>query len=253
MKAFRSLNSWHRAARLATLVIVFAAGWVVVARARNTESALAQSAAVPPYALFQYSTLTGTGNTITAALLPVVTASGTIYQNVTIQFNVDASGNLTVAPGYPLVIPAPPPVVSQFLAGTYTGPSNILNGNAMVTVNGPGVTAGGTTVWMLHASPGADPCTYPTSITWYVGPIGTNPLAGRIKNAHIPTSNGNEFFGIAGPAPCSISENNWPDSALVGLSQSGKSLSIESFSTYNGTTVPTDHNSPVDEIPYTLP
>ncbi len=245
-------NSWRRAARLVVLVIVFAAAWVVVARARTTETALAQ-AATPPYTLFQYSTLTGSGNTITATQLPVVTAGGTIYQNVTVQFDVDAAGNLTISPGFPQIVPSSRSIVSNFLAGNYTGPSNILSGNAKVTVAGPGVTSGGTTAWSLAASTGADSCTYPTTATWYVGPIGTNPLAARIKKAGIPTSNGNLFFGFGGPVPCGGSQDNWPDDGLVGVTQVGKTLTIESFSTRSGGLTPTDHNSPVDTITYTTP
>src|SRR5215472_12824105 len=86
--------------------------------------AVAALPATPPYALFQYASITGSGNTITASWVPVVTTSGnTIYKNVTLQFNVDASGNLTLASGFPQVIPAPVVQVSSFMAGNYVGPN----------------------------------------------------------------------------------------------------------------------------------
>ena len=110
----------------------------------------------PPYALFQYASLTGSGNTITATQVPVVTATGvTVYENLTLQFNVDSNGNLTLAPGYPQSIPAPAILTSGFKPGTYVGPSNVLAGKALITVSGPGVSAGGATTWSLSAAPGA--------------------------------------------------------------------------------------------------
>src|SRR5207247_9518152 len=63
----RNLNAWHRAARLATFVMAFTAVGAVVARAQTQN---------PPYSLFQYSTLTSSGNTITAGRVPLVTAAG---------------------------------------------------------------------------------------------------------------------------------------------------------------------------------
>jgi hypothetical protein len=127
MTAFCSrISSWRRAARLTTFVMVFGAAWVAGARAQT-----------PPYTLFQYSTITSSGNTITATQLPVVTATGTIYQNVTLLFDVDSSGNLTLAPGYPMVVPSTRPIMSAFKAGTYVGAPTILGGKATITVSGP--------------------------------------------------------------------------------------------------------------------
>src|SRR5580692_8553620 len=89
-----------------------------------TGSAFVVDAQTPPYALFQYSTLTGTGNTITATQVPLVIATGvTVYVNLTLQFAVDSSGNVTIVSGYPQEIPAPTVVISDFKAGTYAGPS----------------------------------------------------------------------------------------------------------------------------------
>ena len=89
----------------------------------------------PPYALLQQATLTGSGNTITATQIPVVTASGVVvYVNAAIQFNVDANGNLTVAPGFPQMTAAPSTIVSNFKAGRYVGPSNVLGGKAALVI-----------------------------------------------------------------------------------------------------------------------
>jgi hypothetical protein len=231
-----SLNLWRRSARLAAFVIVLAAAWVAGARAQT-----------PPYALFQYSTITGSGNTITATQLPVVTTSGTVYQNVTLLFDVDASGNLTLAPGYPEVVKSPRPFTANFVPGTYVGPSTILSGKAIITVSGPSVGPGGITEWSLSAPTGADPCSYPSSAVWYAVPaLANSPLAARLSKAGI-TSTAVQY-GVGG-SQCSTDGYDWEQNTLLGFSQtSGTTLAISSY-TYDGVT---DYNTARDTITYTL-
>src|ERR1700733_12617407 len=191
------MNLWHRAVRLATFAIVFAASWVSGARAQT-----------PPYALFQNSTITGSGNTITATHLPVITSGGIIYQNVTLLFDVDAEGNLTLASGYPQVVKAPRPNMSAFRAGTYVGPPTILGGKATITVSGPSVGPGGVTEFSLSAATGADPCTYPSSATWYVvgSVLANNPLASRLKTDGITSTL--VSYGV-GSSQCDTDSLDW--------------------------------------------
>jgi len=230
-----SMNLWRRAARMATFVMVFAAAWVAGARAQT-----------PPYALFQYSTITGSGNTITATQLPVVIASGTIYQNVTLLFDVDAEGNLTLAPGYPQVVKSPRPIMSNFLAGTYVGPPTILSGKAIITVSGPSVGPGGVTEFNLTAAAGADPCTFPSSGTWYVvgSDLANNPFASRLKTDGITSTL--VSYGV-GSSECNDDNLDWLQDSLLGFSQVGTTLTIYSY-THDGT----DHNTAQDQITYTL-
>ncbi len=151
-----TLYSWRRAARVATLAMVFTIAWVRSAPAQTLEAASIEAATTTPYSLFQYSTLTGSTNTITATWVPVVTSTGaTIYKNVTLLFDVDSSGNLTIAPGYPQVLAAPSPIIGNFKAGKYVGPSTIGSGNMIINVSGPGVTTGGATEWSLDRSLGS--------------------------------------------------------------------------------------------------
>jgi hypothetical protein len=132
--------------------------------------------------------------------LPVVTSTGKIiYDDVTIQFDVAADGTLTISAGYPKIVPPPHVFTSKFEAGNYFGPSG--QSNFFITVSGPGVTISGYTEWSLAASDGANPCTYPNSAKWYVGPIKSNPLYGRIKKAGINTQ-GWDSFGFIGSYPC---------------------------------------------------
>jgi hypothetical protein len=64
--------------------------------------------------------LTGSGNTVTATLIPVVTSTGgVVYKDVTLQFVADAAGNLTLASGFPKVVPSATFITSTFKAGRY--------------------------------------------------------------------------------------------------------------------------------------
>ncbi len=131
------------------------------------------AAATAPYSLFQFSSLIGSGNSITATLVPVVTSTGAIvYKNVTLQFNVDASGNLTLASTQ--IAPSVTPITSSFRPGRYVGPSTIYSG-MVVNVSGPGIASGGATEWTLAAASGTNCSTYPGTATWYVGPLASNP------------------------------------------------------------------------------
>jgi hypothetical protein len=227
--------------RIATFIICFTGVSVSIAAAQTPK---------PPYALFDQATLTGSGNTITATQIPVVTATGAVvYLSATLQFNVDANGNLTLSTGYPQVSAAPTLITGGFKAGTYVGPSTILGGKAIITVTGPGVTDGGATLWSLSTGTGADPSTYPSSATWYAGPIASNPLAARLSKANIASTAYSYGVGSSEPAGSSVpGYPNWGSNTLIGVSQVGNTITIVSF-TYNSQT---DYNTPQSQITYTL-
>jgi hypothetical protein len=215
------------------------AGWAFVAGAQTQQ---------PPYALLQQATLTGSGNTMTATQVPVVTTSGVVvYVNATIQFNVDANGNLTVATGFPQITAAPSTIVSNFKAGRYVGPSNILGGKAAIEIAGPGVTSGGATLWTLSVAPGADPNTYPSSGTWYVGPIANNPVAARVTKAGITSTT--MSYGVAtsqGTSVQGLDYPRWGENTLIGVSQVSNTITFYSY-TYGS-----DASTPYSQITYTL-
>ncbi len=205
------------------------------------------AAAASAYAQFQYATITGSTNVLNVTMLPVVTPTGTIYKNLTLKVNVDANGDVTVAPGSPTVTLAPTILASAFKAGVYVGPSSVNNGQNKITVTGPGVVPGGTTVWSLVSSSDPAVCTYPLSGTWYVGPISNNPLADRLKKAGITSSA--YSWGVAGNPSASCDPGlNWSNGSIIGVSQTGNSITISSF-TSDGAF---DKSYPVDQITYTL-
>jgi hypothetical protein len=226
-------KSRRRTARFATCMLVLAAS-VAAARAQT-----------PPYLEFQYSTITGSGNTITATRLPVVLSTGTSYVDVVIEFDVAANGTITVAPGYPTVVAAPAQLTSNFLAGSYTGPST--DGNYDMTVFGPGVTAGGATEWSLAATGSASCATAPNSATWYVfsGPMTKNPLYPRLSAAKISTTTYQAYGGWGTTGSQSCTSTGWQTNTLIGLSQTGSALMITSFTNSAG-----DQDQPVSEITY---
>ena len=170
-----------------------------------------------------------------------------IYKNLTLVFNVDASGNLSIATGYPKTVAAPTPIISGFKAGKYVGPSTINGGEMFIIVSGPGLASGGATEWTLAAATGASGCTFPDSASWWVGPLTSSPLYARIKAAGITSTAWS--YGTAS-SECEGSNNNaaWYPNTLIGISQVGNSLTIASFTDDTHK----DHNEPVDQVTYTL-
>ena len=237
----RGLNSGRRTARFALTLTVFSAV-AFVARAQGQI----------PSAMFQNSTLTGSGNTMTATRVPVrISSSLTIYVDITTQFNVDLNGNLTLSAGYPQIVPSATLLTGNFKAGTYVAPSTLFNGKGLVTVGGPGVTDGGTTTWSLNAATGADASLYPVSATWWVGPIANNPYAARLNKAGITSTA--YAYGIAYSANCLNNAPGWcsySPGILIGATQSGNVISLVSFSLYTGITA--DYSAPVGQLSFTL-
>jgi len=234
----KSLNSWRCAARLAAALATVA-----------LVSACVVHAQTPPTALFQNATLTSSGSTITATRVPVMISSTLIiYVDMTMQFNADANGNLTMAPGFPQIVPSPTLLTGNFKAGTYVAPSTMFGGKGLFTVDGPGVSDGGATAWSLATASGASSNTSPQSAAWYVGPIANNPYADRIKNAGITSTA--YTYGIAYDGLCCGPGWGYGNSngALIGVSRVGNTITMVSF-TYGGNK---DTSTPVSQMTLTL-
>lgn len=231
--------------RLAISAMVFTAAWGASAQAQTVEpDSVEPATTTTPYALFQYSSLTGSGNTINLTRVPTVNSSGvTSYYDVTITFTVSSSGQLAIASSQ--FTPSPNLITAGFKAGPYVGPSTVLSGDAKIIVSGPGVASGGATEWSLAAASGANAKTYPCSATWYVGPLTSNPLYSRIQAAKITSTA--YSYGVIGSGGCDTESGYWEPDSLIGLSQTGNTLTIVTFS-YAGTE---DHSTPYDQITYT--
>jgi hypothetical protein len=182
--------------------------------------------------------------------VPVVNAAGqTVYQDITIQFDADDDGNLTLSAGLPSTSPSPSLLTSSFQPGKHQGPKNAANGKAAIAVSGPGVVSGGSTAWSSTTTSDADPCSYPVSATWYVGPLENNPMAARLKKANITSTAWS--YGITGggiASSCGGSPYfNWGNGAIVGVSQTANTITFASFTNNSF-----DKDSPVDQITFTL-
>lgn len=228
----RSLNQWRRVVRLAACLAIVAIALTCVAQAQT-----------PPSALFQNATLTGSGSTITATRVPVaISATLTIYVDIAMQFVADANGNLTMAAGYPQIVPSPTLLTGSGKAGNYVGPGNLFNGKGNVIVSGPGVGDGGTTTWSLGAAIGADGSTL-TSATWYVGLIANSPMAARLKAANITSTAWS--YGVSG---ASVANYRWCAGSLIGVSQTGNAVTIANFTDRSCN----DQSAPQDQVTFTL-
>jgi hypothetical protein len=160
------------------------------------------------------------------------------------RFNGDSSTPLDQIT-YTLATPASftPQPVSTFQTGRYVGPGVVLAGKAVIDVAGRGNSGGGVTQWSLGAGTGADNCTFPSSATWYAGPIANNPYAARLKSAVITSTVYSYGVGASG---CN-SAGLWQTGTLIGVNQVGNTLTIVSFTRFNG-----DSSTPLDQITYTL-
>jgi hypothetical protein len=246
----RNWNSWRCRTWLALIAVGPAAVWFSSARAQTTDSSATSATTTAPYALFQDSTITSSGNTINASCVPTVVGTKVYYWNVAVQFEVSATGTLSLA-GAPTVIQCPLVNSGNFKAGQYMAPPAVIS-DAIINVSGPAVGPGGTTKWSLAAAPGANGCTYPPTATWYVGPIASSPYLTRIQAAKVPPDIQSAwYFGIGGENGCG---SDWDNNSLLGLSQIGNTITIVSFTPNDGGAYqpPRDQPEPVDTITYSL-
>jgi hypothetical protein len=241
------LKSWMALPGIG-LVVFLASAALPGVHAQKEDDELTAATTTLPYAEVQYATLTGTTNTISLTMLPVVLPNGTIdYENVTVPLTatVNSTGVVTITAGTPKVVAAPVSTTARFVAGPYGGPGG--GSNQLITVIGPGVTAGGATMWSVTGTAGATGCTWPSSATFYVGPLTSNPEYPRLKKAGITSTA--YSYGIMGGQSCGSGGDWWTGGNIVGFSQTASALTIVSF-TYGGSDG-TDQATPGDQITYT--
>jgi len=226
MKLSRTtLNLWRKAAQLAICALAFAPLFAATAFAQTAKT---------PHADFQYSTVTGTTNTVNVTRVPSVNAEGTIsYWDISVVFDSDATTG-EPAVDSSTVKASPKLYVNNFKQGTYIAPSTYFAGSGLIALTGPGVTNGGATEWSVATASGANACTAPGSATFYVGPIASNPLYSRLKAAGITSTA--YSYGLDGGDTCD--GDWWLGGGILGFAQTGNALTIVSFS-FAGTDYPT--------------
>ena len=247
-RSWKSLMPQGFAVLSAAIVISAAFATALHVQARVDDEP--ETTTASPYTEPQYATLTATTNTINAAMVPIVLSNGTVaYYNLTIPLKVTetvagAKTTVTVTAGTVAQAVSATPLISSFKAGNYVGPSTIDSGKALVTVSNPGVAPGGATEWSLTASTGAEPNTSPTSASWYVGPVSSNPNYATLKTLGLTSPS--VFYGTTGTAG---GYNNlcWLSNSIISVVETGSNLTITSY-TSDGT----NQRTPCDSITYTL-
>ncbi len=234
-----------------------------------TLPATARAQEAPATTRLQDAQLVASGNTITISRLPIRTAHGTLFRDVTIELQVDAQGHVTlatdsaghaIASGMPAAAPAAPaqvalravpsgqkpeqrlelaqrpsaPIVFQhFTPGTYTGADG-----SLIQVQDRGMDmVHHVPSWGLSSPTGAAI----TAATWYSGPPFLNPRSSRLQRARITST---AFaYGIADEGGGGV----FGTGALIGVRQDGPKLIIASF--HHGCC--TDEAEPVATLTFT--
>jgi len=190
----------------------------------------------------QGAIISGTGGTLTITRMPIATANGTIYRDITIQLQADENGNVSFAGGKPrqsappsaaqptpvpgepglaevqplTQAPSKPIKVQQFKVGTYQG----ADGSLMKLVGGGNALLEGVPVWTFTAISGASAI---SSATWYEGLISDNPRHRKIQNAGITSLDYSYGTSDEGES------RSFGAGALIGATMTGSTLTLVGF------------------------
>ncbi len=190
-------------------------------------AAIAQTS---PRAFFEQATPAGAGNTVIIYRAPVIASTGAVqYKDVLIQFDVSATGVLTVKPGFPVIASSPVLLTGSFLAGRYKIAGDFYR------LSGPGVGPGGRTTWSLTKE-GAS-----CSVTagWTSGPIAGHPLQTRLTTARITYPG--YSYGTLGGVDCPGGGGlpyDFETGHLIGVAGSANGFTIFNYTTRLGTDQP---------------
>ena len=194
----------------------------------NATSETATTTALPAIQL-QYASVVSAGSTFTISRAPVYTSTGAlVYEDISLQLAVGANGQITIAAGYPKYVVSPALLTSGFAAGTYVGPEGVDKEQMGFVLTGPGIGAG-VTEWTIKAAPTYDPCTSPGDATFWVGPLANSPIAARLKQYNITSTDWS--YGITGVQNCYQTE--WGANTVMGLSRVGNTITVGVFSEGN--------------------
>lgn len=210
---------------------------------------LVSNAALAASPQLQGAIIVGSGGTLTITRMPITTANGIIYRDVTIQLQADENGNVSFARGRPgspapasssLAQPTPsagepvarepglaevqpltqapskPVKVQEFRVGTYRGD----DGSLMKLVGGGKAVLEGVPIWTFTAIDGSAAI---TSATWYEGLITDNPRQRKIQNAGITSLD--YSYGTSDEGESRI----FGAGALIGATMTGSTLTVVSF------------------------
>ncbi len=170
-----------------------------------------------PRAFFQFATPQGLENRMNLSRVPVRAANGSIkYFDVALTFTVDAAGRLTINNAATRITPSPELVVGAFRPGIY------VNTAEEYIVGAPGVAGN-----RVSGSIGTRAFGPLLNIAWVSGPIAGHPDEALLRAAGI-TFEGYSW-GTVGVVGSTWFNNGWEAGEIVGVVQSGQSLTIHNF------------------------
>lgn len=209
------------------VLLAFAAGVL------PTASGVAYAQSVP---FLEDSSIYGTASVITVSRVPIKTADGIIYKDLTLTLaSVDSNGTLKGTAKVTQVV-SPPLPTGSLMAGVYGRSDDTRN---QFQLSGPGALGNtGEAIWTMVTVAGS-PCSSPAVI--YTGKLQQNPLYARLQAAGIKDTT-YDYGVISSGAACG---EPWGQDYLIGLQQLGSQLVISSF-TSNGQ----DQSTPVARYVY---
>ena len=113
-----------------------------------------ETLAATPTIYMQSATINSAADAVTLTRVPVMNAAGAIlYKDISMFFNVDTLGNVTLPPALVRIIPSPTINVGAFKPGTYNGYS--VGWGTVFKVGSPGVGSGGRISGSIQRVPSA--------------------------------------------------------------------------------------------------
>ncbi len=218
---YRKYCSWGKFGHLTTAVVIgLVSGYA--------------PAALPavPAIFMQQATINGAADAVTLTRVPVRNAAGTIiYKDISLFFNVDSAGNVTLPSALVQITPSPTINVGAFKQGTYNGyslaPGCGLNNN--FKVGSPGVGSGGRISGSIQRINDSNCDTFNAS--WTSGPITGHPNQAKLNAAGITSTAYN--WGVMGTAGTTTASSNgvrgWQAGDIIGAVQTGNQLSLVNF------------------------
>lgn len=183
-----------------------------------------REAEAQPRAFFQWGTANGVENRLSISRVPVTDGRGGVkYYDVSLVFNVDNTGRLTLNTGASRITASPNVAVGAFRPGKYYG--GRFNCDEFI-VGAPGVVQGG----RISGSIADDGCLLGDlsfNASWVAGPITGHPNEGALRAAGI-TYQGYSW-GLVGEVGYDWDASGWNPGDLIGVVQSGQQLILHNF------------------------
>jgi hypothetical protein len=195
-------------------------------------SGYAQATLAGDPALFmQSATIKGAANALTLRRVPVQDADGKItYKDISMRFDVDAFGNVTLNTDSVKITPSPTLKVGEFKQRTYNGYSACLGcGSTTFNVGSPGVGNGGRISGSIQRVTTREDDVF--SASWTSGPIAGHPHEAKLNEAGITSTAYN--WGVMGTAGSHTQNSGWKAGDIIGAVQAGSNLTLVNFGNDN--------------------